>query len=313
MKLSKQERIGVLIILVVVIIAVGVFVFIVPAVQEIEVTMKNLDNKQSEYDAAVAKAARKGPLKTQILDEYEAGEHIADMFFPEMKSYEAENAAREFLMQCESNIVVTSMEVSNPSTATLSTNFPSEKVVSYSLKENATQGAEQDEATLKRQTRIAELRNALGSSQTIGASTVSFRVRAASQEELTKFVDEINNYFKDENGVSTRKAVMLSSAYTVSYADVSTKYNTYLEVLANMAEEIGQAAIDAGEDGEFTYEVPNLEDELPDEDGEEGESNISTNYKTMEVTLVFYSIERMQDPSPQLDAQDGIVPEDDAA
>ena len=312
MKLSKQERIGVLIILVVVIIAVGVFVFIVPAVQEIEVTMKNLDNKQAERDAAVEKAAQKGPLKTQILEEYEAGEHIADMFFPEMKSYEAENAAREFLMQCESNIVVTSMEVSNPATATLSTNFPSEKVVTYSLKENATQGAEQDEATLKRQTRIAELRNALGSSQTIGASTVSFRVRAASQEELTKFVDEINNYFKDENGVSTRKAVMLSSAYTVSYPDVSIKYNTYLEVLADMAEEIGQAAIEAGADGEFTYEVPNLEDELPDDDEDE-ETDISMNYKTMEVTLVFYSIERMQDPTPQLDAQDGIVHEDDAA
>ncbi|MCH5207725.1 MAG: hypothetical protein J1F04_02475 [Oscillospiraceae bacterium] len=311
MRLSKQERIGVLIILVVVIIAVGVFVFIVPAAQEIETTLKNLDNKQAEYESVLAKAALRGPLKTQILDEYEEGEHIADMFFPEMKSYEAENAAREIILQSKANIVVTEMTVANPGTATLNTNFPTEREVSYSLKTNATQGAEPDEATAKRLMRLALLQNALGGNQTIGASTVSFTVKAASQEELTKFVDEINNYFKDENGVSTRKAVMITSEYAIIYDDVEKKYDEYVDELNELAEEAGQAAIDAGLDGEFTFEIPDRNTEGDGDDDDE-EIDISTTYRVLDVTLTFYSIERMQDPGPQLDAQDGIVSDTDS-
>lgn len=305
MRLSKQERIGVLIILVVVIIALGVFLFIVPAAQNIETTLKNLDNKQKEYDAAETKRNTKGSLREQIIEAYKDGEHIADMFFPEMKSYEADAAAREFILQCESNIVVTSLNVSNPGTSTLSTSFPTEREVSYALKQNATQGVDVDEAIAKRNARIAALQAALGSSQTIGSSVVTFTVKAENQDELTKFVDEINSYFKDENGVETRKALMLSSGYSIVYSDVSIKYDEYLDILNEQIKEAGQAAIEAGSGEEFTYEVPELELE----EKEEEETNISQTYKTMSVTLVFYCIERMQDPTPQLDAQDGIVNE----
>ena len=101
MRLSKQERIAIIIILVIVIIALGIFLFIVPAAQQIESTLKNLDNKQKEYDAAVEKQATKGPLREQIIEAYKTGEHIADMFFPEMKSYEADapdDATRSAIM-----------------------------------------------------------------------------------------------------------------------------------------------------------------------------------------------------------------------
>lgn len=305
MRLSKQERIGVLIILAVVIIALGVFLLIVPAVQTIETTLKNLDNKRKEYEAADAKRATKGMLREQIIEAYKDGEHIADMFFPEMKSYEADAAAREFILQCKANIVVTSLSVSNPGTSTLSTSFPTESEVMYALKENATQGADIDEAIAKRNARISELQAALGGSQTIGSSIVTFTVKAQNQEELTKFVDEINSYFKDENGVQTRKAIMLSSGYTITYSDVSLKYSEYVDELDQIAEEAGNAAIEAGTNGEYTYEVP---ERTPDEEEEEeDETNISQTYKSLSVTLTFYSIERMQDPTPQLDAQDGIV------
>lgn len=273
MRLSKQERIAVMVILVVVIIALGVFLFIVPAAQKIGVTNQNLTNKKNEYDAVLAKQATKGPLKDQIIEAYKEGEHIADMFFPEMKSYEADAAAREFIQQCEANIIVTELSVSNPGTATLSTNFPSETEVTYSLKQYATQGVAIDEAVAKRMERISNLQAALGSSQTIGSSIVSFTVEAENQEELTKFVDEINNYIKNENGVDTRKALMLSSGYTISYDDVKEKYDNY--------------------DGE--------------ENATEPGENEEEEHKTLQVSLIFYSIERMQDPQPQLDAQDGIT------
>lgn len=311
MRLSKQERIGLLIILVVVIIAVGIFLFIVPAAQKIGATLKNLENKQSEYDAAVAKAETKGPLRTQIIDAYKDGEHIADMFFPEMKSYEADAAAREFIQQCKSNIVVTSLTVSDPGTSTLSTSFPSEKEVSYNLKQYATQGAPIDEAIAKRQARITALQTALGSSQTIGSSVVNFTVKAESQEELTKFVDEVNNYFKNENGKETRKAIMLSSGYSISYDDVTLKYDEYTEKLEEDVQNAAQQAIAAGTGGEFTYTPAELDTENGGEEEEE-KTDISQTYKTLSVTIIFYSIERMQDPVPQLDAQDGITTQEGA-
>lgn len=304
MRLSKQERIGVLIILVVVIIACGVFLFIVPAAQKIGATLKNLENKQNEYDAAAAKAATKGPLKDQIIEAYKDGEHLADMFFPEMKSYEADAAAREFIQQCEANIVVTSLSVSNPGTATLATSFPTEKEVSYNLKQYATQGAAVDEAIAKRAARIAKLQAALGSAQTIGSSVVNFTVKAESQEELTKFVDEVNNYFKTENDKETRKALMLTSGYNITYDDVTIKYSEYVDELEKQIQDAGNKAINAGTGKEFTYPVKPLE---TDKEKEEEKTDISKTYKTLGVTLVFYSIERMQDPEPQLNLQDGIT------
>lgn len=309
MRLSKQERIAIIIILVIVIIALGIFLFIVPAAQQIESTLKNLDNKQKEYDAAVEKQATKGPLREQIIEAYKTGEHIADMFFPEMKSYEADAAAREFILQCESNIVVTSLTVSNPSTATLSTSFPTESQVTYALKQYATQGVDIDEAVAKRMERIAALQAALGSSQTIGASVVNFTVKAQNQEELTKFVDEINNYVRNENGVDTRKALMLSSGYSVEYPEVTAKYNYYVGQLNDDAANAGGQAIAAGEDGNFNYNPQGVN---PDDVPEPEEANISTTAKELAVTLTFYSIERMQDPTDQLNAQDGITTEEPA-
>ncbi|MCH5204112.1 MAG: hypothetical protein J1F03_05140 [Oscillospiraceae bacterium] len=305
MRLSKQERIGVLIILVVVIIALGVFLFIVPAAQTIEATLKNLSNKESEYQAALDKQALKEPLRTQIIEAYKDGEHVADMFFPEMKSYEADVAAREFLLQCEANIVVTSLSVSQPGTSTLSTNFPVESEVTYSLKQNVKQGVSPDEAAVKRQARLAALQAALGSAQTIGSSIVNFTVKAENQDELTKFIDEINNYVRNENGVETRKALMLANGYSITYGDVTEKYTKYSDLIKEEVDKAGQAAIDAGAGEEFTYEVPEID--LNPDDEEDEELNISDTMKTMTVNLIFYSIERMQDPEPQLDAQDGIT------
>ncbi len=303
MRLSKQERIGVLIILAVVIIGLGIFLFIVPAAQTIGTSLENRQNKENEYNAAVEKANKRGPLKDQILEEYKEGEHLADMFFSEMKSYEADAALREFLAQCETNVLVTSLEVSPPGTATLSPNFPTESEVTYDLKQYATQGAEVDEAVANRLMRISQLATALGTSQTIGASTVSFSVKAKNIEDLMKFVDEINNYVKTENGVEIRKALMLTSGISIEYKDIQTKYDEYVSELNEQAEEAGRAALLAGIDGEFTYEVPERTEPEEPEEGEE--LTIEDTYVECGMTLTFYSIERMQNPQAQLDAQDG--------
>lgn len=304
MRLSKQERIGVLIILAVVIIGLGIFLFIVPAAQTIGTSLENRQNKENEYNAAVEKANKKGPLKDQILDAYKDGEHLADMFFSEMKSYEADAATREFLAQCETNVLVTSLSVSAPGTATLSPNFPTEAEVTYALKQYANQGVEVEEAVAKRLARISQLATALGTSQTIGASTVTFDVKAKNAEDLLKFIDEINNYTKTENGVEIRKALMLTSGISISYSDIELKYDRYVEELNEQAQEAGKAAILAGIDGEFTYTPPTTPAE-PENPEEEEQQTIEDTYVSCGVTLTFYTIERMQNPQAQLDAQDG--------
>ena len=303
MRLSKQERIGVLIILAVVIIGLGIFLFIVPAAQTIGTSLENRQNKENEYNAAVEKANQKGPLKDQILDAYKDGEHLADMFFSEMKSYEADAAFREFLGQCEAQVLVTSISVSAPGTATLSPNFPTEAQVTYDLKQYANQGVEVEEAVAKRLQRISQLATALGTSQTIGASTVSFNVKAKNNDELMKFVDEINNYVKNENGVDIRKALMLTSGIGIEYPDVAAKFDQYVAEINEQAQAAGLAAIAAGIDGEFTYEIPERTEPEEPEEGEE--PTIETTYVNSGMTLTFYSIERMQNPQAQLDAQDG--------
>ena len=84
MKLSKQERIGVLIIAVIIILVLGVIFFIVPKVEEVGISQQQLDSKKVEYQAALDKAALKDGLKDQVIEAYETGRDAADMFFEAM-------------------------------------------------------------------------------------------------------------------------------------------------------------------------------------------------------------------------------------
>ncbi len=304
MKLSKQERIGLMVIVAVVILVVGVFLFIKPQAEAIGVTVTNLNNKQEEYNAAIEKQKTKAPLRDEIEKAYEDGEHMADMFFPELTSYQADAATREFLAQCKSNILVEELSVSEPSTETLGVFFPSENDVSYNLKTYATQGAEADAKELARAARQLKLAEVLGSAQTIGASKVNFTVSAISQDELLKFCDEVNNYVKEENGTSTRKAIMINGM-SFEYKDVSEKFDKEIEEINKEAESAGRAALkkESGKnvDGaDPTNTNTNNQEEQKD-------AVLSDNLYSVSVTLTFFSIERMQDPTDQLNIQDGVA------
>ena len=306
MKLSKQERIALMVIVAVVIIVLGVFLFIKPQFESLGVTMTNLDSKQQEYDAAVAKQATKADLRTQIEKAYEEGEHMADMFFPELTSYQADAATREFLAQCKSKVLVEQLSVSEPGTATLGIAFPQESEITYDLKTYATQGTE-DAQKIDRINRQQTILAAAGDPQTIGASTVDFTVSAISQEELLKFCDEVNNYFKDESGSSTRKAIMLSGM-SIEYPEVTAEYEKKIEEINKKAETAGRAALkkETGLTVEGT-DSTSTDSSASNENEEKKNAVLSDNLYSVGVTLTFYSIERMQDPTAQLDIQDGIA------
>lgn len=306
MKLSKQERIATIIVLILVILGVGIFVFIKPAIDGLSSTQKNLDNKQAEYNADVEKASRKTTLRTQIEDAYAEGEHLADMFFPELASYEADEAMRKFLAQCKANIVVEQLSVEEPTTASLSPYFGVSKDVAYELKTYATRGAEADEAEEKRLSRLAELQAALGSAQTIGASTVSFSVTAIDREELLKFADEVNNYIIKENGKDTRKAIILNGM-AFKCPEIEKEYTSKVNEINKEAERVGKAALEKETGKNPTEITPEVNPSDSEPELKEGDVNVSECLYKVDTSITFYSIERMQNPKSQLDKQDGVT------
>ena len=307
MKLSKQERIATIVILILVILGVGIFVFVKPAFDGLASTQKNLDNKKAEYNAFVEKQARKSELRTQIEETYKEGEHMADMFFPELASYEADEAMRNFLAQCKANVVVEELSVEEPTTSALSPYFYVSKEVTYELKSYATQGADENEEEARRIERLTKLQAALGSAQTIGASTVSFTVSAIDRDELLKFADEVNNYIVTENKQSTRKAILLNGM-TFDCPEVEKEYTSKAESINKEAERVGKIALER-ETGMTAGDGTGAETPATSDDTslEEGKVNVSECIYSVDTSITFFSIERMQNPADQLDRQDGVT------
>jgi len=137
MKLSKQERIAVLVIAVVILLGLGIFLFIVPKFEAIGTSSASLLNKQAELQTDIDRAATKEKLGEDVINAYNDGRNIADMFFEEMKPYEADNEIREFIQYCKDNgvnIAVDSLSIGAPTVSTLGVSFSTEPVVEYDLK-----------------------------------------------------------------------------------------------------------------------------------------------------------------------------------
>ena len=302
MKLSKQERIAAIVIVALIILVAGIFVFIKPNIETIGSTKATLKAKEDEYNADVAKVARKEELKKQILDTYDEGKNKADMFFPELTSYELDNEFRAFLSQCKANVMVEDMTVSEPTTASLGTSVYIPTQVQYALKDFVNQGTDTDiTKTDPNLIRQAAIQLALGEPQTIGASTVKFTVKATDYNELMKFADEVNNYQKDENGNKTRKAIMLSG---LAFEDVKAN-NEYDKQSEKILAEAEKAAAEVfKEKTGKTLAGSENKNTASDSDKEEESTELVEVYYTLDCSITFYSIERMQDPTEKLDAQD---------
>lgn len=304
MKLSKQERIGVLIIAVVLIIGLGIWLYIVPKVQKVGQSNVTLDSKTQELQTAQDKAATKDDLKQQVLDAYEAGQNLADMFFEEMTPYEVDAEFRAFLDQLDTNVYVSDFTVGAPSVSTLSPRYFEEDEVTYALKTYVTQDIQPTEAELATEARWQAIRDALGISQTVGSITVSFEVTALSQQELMDFCDEVNNYIKNENGKDTRKAIMINGM-SFTYPENEEMYNELKEAIEEEAED--RALDELYKENNQKRPADDTQTQTPEGEAaaeEEARLEVSDTIYTMSSTITFYSVERMQDPTPQLEAQE---------
>lgn len=329
MKLSKQERIAAIALVVLVILVAGVFLFIKPNIETINATKSTLEFKEREYNNAVDRVATKDSLRTQIISAYDDGKNLADMFFPELASYELDNEFRAFLDTTTAKVYIEDLEVSAPATASLSSYMYTPPSVEYALKDYVNQGGTDPSADDPRIARQEMIRSALGEAQTIGASTVTFKVKAISQDEILKFADEVNRYQKSENGKNVRKAVELSGL-AISYPLITDLYNILSDALLLEAELSAVAAFkeetgldlkgfeDFAEMAASTPNTPTLPEAGADGeaavppavtggDEEENFVDIALYLYEMECSVTFYSIERMSDPTPILDDQDRAV------
>ncbi len=303
MKLSKQERIGILVIAIVLIIGLGIWLFIIPRFDNISASSLQRDNKVKELNGLLDKQSTKDDLKIQVMKAYEEGEDLADMFFEELSPYMADHEFRAFLEQCEANVLVESLSVSAPTTYTLAPTYFTEDEVDYALKTYVTQGLEPTEDEVAAANRLSLLQSTLGSSQTVGSTTITFTVYAIDQDELFKFCDEVNAYIKDENGTPTRKAVMLNG-FAVDYPLVQSEFE---EKMQEQTAEIEKAGIKELYDN-FDLPVPqDRQNEEKDEDGKNDELEVTDYLYGTELQMTFFSVERMLDPSDQLKAQDEVI------
>ena len=302
MKLSKQERIGVLIIAVILILGLGIWLFIVPKVQTVKASDVTLNSKITERDEAFARAATKDQLKKDVLAAYEKGSDQANMFFEEMTAYQADQEFRAFLEQCDANVLVESLSVDEPDAYTLSPEYFEAEEVEYDLKTYVTQGVEPTEAELATEERWKAVKALLGKSQDVGSIAIEFSVSALTPEDLLAFCDEVNEYIKTENGKDTRKAVMLEGI-SVSYPLNEVVFD---ELMAEIEMEAAEKAIEELYK-KYNMKVPvDEKQEQGEKEDEEKEETLNPEdyVYTLDTKIIFYSIERMQDPTAQLEAQE---------
>lgn len=316
MKLSKQERIAVIFVIILIILVVGILLYIKPNIETIIETKATLTNKEKEYNDAVAKAATKDELKKQVLEAYDKGKNLADMFFSELTAYEADNEFREFLATCKANVLVEDLEVSAPATAGISTSVFVPADVQYALKDYVNQGkAETADPGLIRQ---ALIQLSLGEPQTIGATTVTFTLKATTIDDILLFADEVNRYQKD----SVRKSIELDN---IDFTDNKTtdEYQALADSILKQAEAAAAKVFKEKTGQNLSGHVDDNNTATATPPGGENNNNPGSNadktenlnhyYYEMPCTITFYSIERMQNPSKTLDAQDAAITDDTAA
>lgn len=283
MRISKQERIAIIIFSVVIVCFLGTLFFIMPAITKIQTSEANLDTARKDYKEMYDKQSSAGQLKEDIVKLYEEGGDIADMFFEDLEPYQADQEIRKFLAQLEDKVVVESLNVSEYTTYDLSAVFTDPEEVTYPIKENAIQGFEEEDSIREAKELREKYKNFLSGVETVGSITVTFEVEI-EPDKVDSFIDSINDYWVDktnENGevVKVRKALYL------------TEYHTLVEKTVGKDEDETTAAAATGENGEA----------LGESDDEEA--------PTFSATINLFCIKRIKDPA-ELDgmADDAIVP-----
>ena len=202
MKISKQERILIVVFLVAAIVGVGIFVFILPNFNKIGDNNKQLASVKQQYQEILTKLEHESTIDTEISQAYEDGKNLADNFFNDLTEYEADEIMRKFIAKGK-DITIDGLSISPFSTNTVvetpdkETDFSklsTRELVMYAKKLQATLLAASDPVT-------------------VGSITVSFTAHSNKLQNLHDFADLLFSGEYEKNGKA--KAISIGS---ISYA-----------------------------------------------------------------------------------------------
>lgn len=225
MKISKQEQIFIIIFIVAAIIGVGFFVFILPNFNNIDVNNKNLASTKARYAELQKKLEHEATIDDEIKAAYEEGKNLANSFYDDLTTYEADEIMRQFIARGK-DITIDGLSISPFATSTLSISTFTPTEVTYPLKDFANTVVQQEEETIDiTKMNVREclmymkslISKLLAASEpvTVGSITVSFTAHSDKLQNLHDFVDLLYDGIYDENikgvdGKPQKKATYLA-------------------------------------------------------------------------------------------------------
>lgn len=227
MKISKQEQIFIIIFIVAAIVGVGFFVFVLPNFNNIEVNNKNLTNTKNQYTELENKLKDREPkINGEIDAAYEEGKNLADSFYNDLTTYEADEIMRQFLAKA-TDVKIDGLSIAPFATSTLSISVFKPTEVTYPLKDFANTVVQEEEelvdiTKLTPREKIMYLKSinaallSIEQPVTVGSIEVAFTAKSDKLENLHELVDILNEGIYDENikdkdGNPQRKATYMKS------------------------------------------------------------------------------------------------------
>lgn len=282
MKISKQEQIIIIVLLVAAIVGVGLFVFLLPNIDKIGENNKKLEAKQTEYQGYLTELEHEKTIDDEIKAAYEEGKDLADTFYNDLTTYEADEIIRQFLAN-DTDIVIDGLEISPLATESLIVSVFNETEVTYPLKDFAnTVVVTEEEAidfnTLSDREKIMYAKDFIATNLSqsqpvvVGVVNVSFTAHCEKLENLHAFVDRL---------------------YTGVRADGEKAKATYL---AGVSYELYEKTQTVGVEDETSTPADNTSAPADNTtNNTESDTNADDGY-SMDFAVKFYCIQPVADP-----------------
>lgn len=137
MKLSRRDRVIILIVAVAVIIGVGIFTFLKPKYGEVQASEDRLAAKESEKAALEAKIATLDDLKLTLKKNVEAVEKVQEQFISEKEVNETQKISQYVMSMLEpSGITINSVTLSDLGATRISEYMYNKNALAYPMKIN---------------------------------------------------------------------------------------------------------------------------------------------------------------------------------
>lgn len=221
MKISKQERIVIIVLLVAAILGVGIFMIILPNFNNIDVNNKNLASAKTQLSELQAKLEAGQDIDERIKTAYNEAKNLADTFNEDLTPQRADEIMRMYLAKAK-DVKIDGLNITPFGTETLQITTFTPTEVTYPLKDFAntvvtTEMEQVDVSKMNERERIMYAKKLISSllavsePVTVGSISVTFNATSDKLENLHNLADLLNTGIYDDkllgtNGKPQRKA-----------------------------------------------------------------------------------------------------------